>query len=500
MSGVFRVVMDLAGGASENGNGESGVYTLMGVFPDEASRDEFFKGTPANRKSLRNGSTIVTGQQLQQWTGANSPRTYDPKEWVNASVALRGDAHAILPANVKPGSILTVDQTGKRLVETGASVTPDGSVMAGSPNSFYLAESHRISSAGSHIQVTNLATDECFFPVFVPDVISGQASARFPYFLTLDPSQKVFGSNTGDVTNPTTSYVPARNQRFYSFELLPSRDMTNVRMEMSVNNHVAWDIAIGDFKAQQTAVVDLHAACEVVDLHANQAYTMRIYSKDGDVVVRGDPVTGQPWLTGLSKEYIWQRVETENTRLQAITAGADQMATFDFADGRQLRLDARAWFAKPAVDGITSEVDIARKAVTLKLTSGGNVIATGTIDLSQLYSGGTVQPTPVNTPVNVYYGFIDTRRADRAVAKAGSVLSVRNLRDLRITYQRAGSENEYLFFWAPDSLGEIKGFAFDDTLADQWAYIAVDIDGVAGKMYVSDNPTTAKVINLEVKA
>lgn len=149
---------------------------------------------------------------------------------------------------------------------------------------------------------------------------------------------------------------------------------------------------------------------------------------------------------------------------------------------------------EPASLNITA--NDADKTITIKLLAKGKTVASGTVDISGMFTTPS-QPAPVNHPV--YFGFSVSGTPDESEIKAATKKSVTKIDGQALDFVRTGKAPAYLFAWIPDALGSVSGFSSGGFL-DVWKSSAVTVDGVAGKLFVSDNPTATENIVLEVKA
>lgn len=54
-----------------------------------------------------------------------------------------------------------------------------------------------------------------------------------------------------------------------------------------------------------------------------------------------------------------------------------------------------------------------------------------------------------------------------------------------------------MWIWIPDVFGDVKGFNFSGFLSE-WIGTSVLVSSIPGKLYVSPNTTSAKIIKYEV--
>jgi len=138
----------------------------------------------------------------------------------------------------------------------------------------------------------------------------------------------------------------------------------------------------------------------------------------------------------------------------------------------------------------------ADKTITVSLIEGGKTVSSGTVDISGMFTTPS-QPAPVSHPV--YFGFSVSGAPDESDIKAAATKSVTKIDGQALDFVRTGKTPAYLFAWIPDALGTVSGFS-SGGLLDVWQSSAVTVDGVAGKLFVSDNQTATSNIVLEVKS
>lgn len=98
----------------------------------------------------------------------------------------------------------------------------------------------------------------------------------------------------------------------------------------------------------------------------------------------------------------------------------------------------------------------------------------------------------------VYYAFTPDNSPSEAEMKSGTKIdNVQHLHDLKVTMTRTNDNSAYLAFWSPDVLGNIT-YMNSGGFHDVWASSALSIDGVQGKVYVSDNKTHAQTYSFTV--
>lgn len=143
-------------------------------------------------------------------------------------------------------------------------------------------------------------------------------------------------------------------------------------------------------------------------------------------------------------------------------------------------------------DDMQANLDHDNKTLELKLLSNGNVIKTDLVDLSPLFG------TTVATAEPIYYGFSASNVMTLGIVTAGSSKSVKTINGLNLDLTRSDIDLKYIYLWVPDVFGDIAGLRFSGTFTDVWQSTALNVNGKDGKVYVSDNPTTATDVTFEV--
>ncbi|WGH49927.1 hypothetical protein [Pseudoalteromonas phage vB_PtuP_Slicky01] len=144
------------------------------------------------------------------------------------------------------------------------------------------------------------------------------------------------------------------------------------------------------------------------------------------------------------------------------------------------------------VDGLTATVNDQAKTITLVLTSGSSTIDTDIIDLSSWF--GVSPPT---TDHEFFFGFSIRTVVDESNILNGQSATAPSINGYDVVSTRNSSNSSYMWIWIPDVFGAIKGFNFSGFLS-VWAGTPVLVASIPGKLYVSPNTTTAKIIKYEV--
>lgn len=145
------------------------------------------------------------------------------------------------------------------------------------------------------------------------------------------------------------------------------------------------------------------------------------------------------------------------------------------------------------IDEVTGEVDPVKKVVTLQMKSNGQVLKTNKIDLLPMFA------TTAPTAQSIYFGYSVSATVLETVIKQGTRRIERSIHTLDLTLTRQDDTPKYMFVWVPDVFGAVTGFKFSGSFVDVWQSSAVTVDGVAGKVYVSDNATKAMSVTFEVE-
>lgn len=183
-------------------------------------------------------------------------------------------------------------------------------------------------------------------------------------------------------------------------------------------------------------------------------------------------------ITGLQTTQAQQ--STELTRQGALVSNLDTKVNTLNTNFNTLRNDLKGAY-------INCSVDDTARTITFNMQDG----STHTCDISGMFGGApTIQE-------GVYYGFTSTKTPNELTVKSGSHQVTHTLNGLDIKTQRTGTDAKYTFFWKPDTLPDVKGFNFGG-FTDTWQHAALTVDGKAGKVYVSDNPTHATEVDYEV--
>lgn len=177
-------------------------------------------------------------------------------------------------------------------------------------------------------------------------------------------------------------------------------------------------------------------------------------------------------------------------------------------EGSHMRKSSQVNLTQP-VDAITSDrfvsvvPDKATKTIKF-VTKGGTE---HTVDLSDWFSdgGGGTEPTVKHHVLSGFFPKGGTK--DEATIKAGLANDryVASADKLWIDDTRtadgggtSAKEDKYMFVWIDDRLGDARGFEFSGFLS-VWSDITpVTVDGNAGKLYISPNPTFAAEVSYQI--
>ena len=207
------------------------------------------------------------------------------------------------------------------------------------------------------------------------------------------------------------------------------------------------------------------------------------------------------------------KLDQANTFAKMITLEADGVADTDVANVRTVKdLIASQAAVQANSDGLlkarvltleneepaslnltTNDAD---KTITIKLLAKGKTVASGTVDISGMFEAPS-QPAAVAQ--DLYFGFSTTGTPSADEVKAGIKRSVTKVDGQALEFVRSDKTPAFLYAWIPDALGAVRGFS-SGGFVDVWQSSALTIDGVLGKLFVSDNKTATDSITLEVKA
>ena len=120
--------------------------------------------------------------------------------------------------------------------------------------------------------------------------------------------------------------------------------------------------------------------------------------------------------------------------------------------------------------------------------------------LLQEYSTSGDRPTPRGQTHTIYAGFSPTNRIDviDPYISKGTSIVVTSLHGSTVTLHKLQDTPEYMWVWVPDVLGNIQGFNFGADFVQPWLSKVATVDGIGGKIYISDNATHAKEVNFKI--
>ena len=365
-------------------------------------------------------------------------------------------------------------------------------------------------------------------------------------------------STTTELTNPSFELPVPNDTTNFGIQINLAQPATNFTISLQDNNddgRTVWMYHGGDLGAgEQTIMFDNPA-----DYKAGGHYTVNFYSSDGsDVVCKGgvglsgsvmptlfsfatnftDKILAtQEWVNGLKLVNAmsitgdkltatfqdgsttvltipdagsFADIESKVTANEAAISklSADSAANAKSASDNKDSIDAVKVVADKATtdistlantypDDISIAGDKSSKTLTVKLLRGNTVINTGVYNMSSWFEP---DGTPTATNHAIYYGFSPTDPDADAVKQFqhSDDVSAENLDGYRINIIRSDKTKEHFYIWMPDALGDIEGFS-SGGFVDAMDHTELTIDGVAGKLFKSGNPTASNDIVYKVK-
>ncbi|QDF45945.1 hypothetical protein vBVpaPMGD2_6 [Vibrio phage vB_VpaP_MGD2] len=166
---------------------------------------------------------------------------------------------------------------------------------------------------------------------------------------------------------------------------------------------------------------------------------------------------------------------------------------------------SRTGLAKALAPSMFTSVTPDKDTKTIKFTdiSGSE----HTVDLSDWFTdtGGGTNPTVKYHLISGFFPKGGTK--DEATIKA-NITNDREVADANNVWiddtrpadggGSSASEDKYMFVWLDDRLGEVRGFEFSGFLSVWDDITPVTVDGNAGKLYISPNPTFAAEVSYKV--
>lgn len=146
----------------------------------------------------------------------------------------------------------------------------------------------------------------------------------------------------------------------------------------------------------------------------------------------------------------------------------------------------------PSIDAVISSVDAVHKTVLFSFKSEGKTLFTDSIDLSDMFKHTQ------DTIYGIWFGFTPTDKPKEEDITKGTHVTNFSATNNDITLTRPVASLEYMFVWLPEPISNIKGFLFSSIFLDQWAGIEITVNGIKGKVFISDNKTNAIAVSMEV--
>lgn len=359
----------------------------------------------------------------------------------------------------------------------------------------------------------------------VKDVSAGKQEIRLDIPIAFHPGDYQFSIQPyGDVrlSNPVQVMGnPATGQVGYSVVFRPFEDKTLATQEYVIAQVVggaADEIMLKkDYDSNNDGIVDLAHAVKGATTSGNDKY----YGTDStgavgfhllpagvDVSALQTQIDANKQTADAAKaEAAANKIEIDkhetaiNGHGTQLAANTSQIETnknnIDVALQRsQSALDESGVVRRNGVNAITADVDSTHKTITIKLLSTAGVVDTALIDLSSWFA---VTPTPQpGDDHKVYFGFaVNPPLTEANIIGIGQTKEVSTIANLDVSMTRTGTTPSYMWMWIPDAAGAVKGFSFSNFLS-VWSSTAITVAGVAGKFYVSPNPTTAQSVEFEV--
>ncbi len=308
----------------------------QGIYADAAARNTYFAANQSEVDRLArnefliirlddNGSGDVA---YQQYTGAEG--SYVSADWVDVTSLVQGDTgpagatgnsyffksladrdafftiaanHQLLETDL-PVQVNTGENRVSVFVWTGidnpvtynSSQFELASVRSGT-GSFYLADAHRISSSGENVAFENIATGVSYHPVWqtFEEGNSGTVRVRGSD-ITVTVSDK-----TADLTNPTWSQpATSGDQTIVSSVVDLTNPVIGLNISVNINGVPFWNETFGDLTSGEQALV----FNPPLDVKLGQVLTLTAKASTGDVVVKGNSGTGQPYQRATIK--LWE--------------------------------------------------------------------------------------------------------------------------------------------------------------------------------------------------
>lgn len=256
---------------------------------------------------------------------------------------------------------------------------------------------------------------------------------------------------------------------------------------------------LGDIADVQALVTEINASRDSAQQSATNASQSAIQARQSATEAAQAPAKFKTQDDGSQRGV---RVDTYNFKGDGVSVtakpgdvfdieipGADKTTNITDIQGLQSALNQ---LRNQKIDGVTSQVDEGKREITFTFTADGSPVATDTVDLNVLF-GRTLVDAQV-----IYYGFSTSDVMTPTIIKSGTSDSVRTVNGYDAKLTRVGSDLKFIFFWVPDVFGDVTGFKFSGTFLDVWRDVEITVDGVPGKVYISDYPTASTSVLFEV--
>lgn len=114
-----------------------------------------------------------------------------------------------------------------------------------------------------------------------------------------------------------------------------------------------------------------------------------------------------------------------------------------------------------------------------------------------LGTGGSTPPSDLHF---YYFGFNDTDAGmtDAEIKSNGVGKKTEVIDKVWIELRRNEDSEKYMWVWVPNTFGDVKGFEFSGFLSVWDKIFDVTVDGEAGKLYISPNPTHAQSVDFQI--
>lgn len=118
-----------------------------------------------------------------------------------------------------------------------------------------------------------------------------------------------------------------------------------------------------------------------------------------------------------------------------------------------------------------------------------------------VHEGKSVEPTPGPPPTTgtIYFGFDSSSNPTDSNVAAADNLDTTHAINAELHYTRNESSEKYLFAFIPDALIVGSSIKFETGIfPETWNESTMTVSGVAGKLYVSTNPTHTQSVTYKI--